>query len=216
MAPIIYLVRHAESEHNVSKDLSHRDPPLTTLGITQASGLTETFPDSGSVAVVLTSPLVRTLQTTLAGFSHVLDKHCVKDGGIDKGARLIIDQDLQERSDLPCDTGSERAVLEKAFPALDFSVLGDNWFAKEGFYTTDDATVAKRARGFQEKLRDLVESLQKDEGAVAARKNIVVVTHGVFMKFLSEDKAIDLPKAGWKAFTVGNGVKGEAVLVTVD
>lgn len=68
----------------------------------------------------------RTLQTTLAGYSHILSKQYVKNSGKDQGSRLIIDPDLQERSNLPCDTGSEQSRLEIAFPALDFSVLSDH------------------------------------------------------------------------------------------
>jgi broad specificity phosphatase PhoE len=158
---------------------------------------------------------VRAVQTTLAGFSHILSKQDVN-GGKDQGSRLIIDPDLQERSDLPCDTGSEKSRLDIAFPALDFSVLSDAWFAKEGIYAADDAAVAARAKRFRERLREKVENLQRSEDFVEGRKNIVVVTHGVFMKFLSEDMTIDLPKAGWKAFTIANGANGEAVLDPVE
>ena len=42
---------------------------------------------------------------------------------------------------------------------------------------------------------------------------MVVVTHGAFMKFLADDNAIDLPKAGWKAFSLGSREDGGAVLV---
>ncbi|KAF3358686.1 hypothetical protein VdG1_05240 [Verticillium dahliae VDG1] len=140
MAPIIYLVRHAEAEHNISKDFTIRDPPLTTAGKAQASTLAATLPEPASIDVVITSPLTRTLQTTIAGFPHLAR------GGETGGAQLIIDADLQERSNLPCDTGSE-------------------------------------------------------------------LTHGVFMKFLAEDQSIDLPKAGWKAFGLGNREDGGAVLV---
>lgn len=216
MAPTIYLVRHAESDHNISKDFSHRDPPLTGLGMESASSLPGTFPHSGSVAVILTSPLRRTLQTTIAGFYHVVDKKSVKEGGIDGGAQLIIDRDLQESSDLPCDTGSERAVLEEAFPSLDLGVLGDGWFAKEGLYAADHDATANRARRVRERLRTIAESIQTDEAVAGGRKDIVVVTHGVFMKFLTEDNNIDLPKGGWKSFTIGNGDKNEAILVALE
>ncbi|SPO07162.1 uncharacterized protein DNG_09856 [Cephalotrichum gorgonifer] len=210
MAPIIYLVRHAESEHNVSKDFTQRDPPLTATGLAQASTLIESFPDPASIAVVVTSPLTRTLQTTTVGFPQVLHRDAAG------GAQLIIDPDLQERSDLPCDTGSGPAELHKAFPHLNFSDLGDEWFVKEGLYAADDVAVAKRAQRFRERLRDITASLEKDaEGASegAPRSNVVVVTHGVFMKFLADDDAIDLPKAGWKAFNLDSREDGGAVLV---
>jgi len=213
MTSIIYLVRHAESAHNVSKDFSHKDPPLTDLGQKQASALVQSFPKLASVAVVLTSPLVRTLETTLAGFSHILDKTFTGETGSNDGARLILEPDLQERSDEPCDIGSDRATLERRFPGLDFSTLEDNWYAKEGKYSADDDSVSARAERVRQRLADL----EKDLASVSEeRRNVVVVTHGVFMKFLSEDWTIDLPKAGWKAFTVVTGNEGKAILRPVE
>ena len=209
MSSIVYLVRHAESEHNVSKDFTQRDPPLTATGLAQASTLIEDFPHKASIAVVLTSPLTRTLQTTTTGFPQVLRKDAAG------GAQLIIDPDLQERSDLPCDTGSGLAELNKAFPGLDFGDLKDEWFVKEGVYAADDSAVIKRAQRFRERLREIITSLEKDtKGDEESRRtNVVVVTHGTFMKFLAEDDAIDLPKAGWKAFTVGSREDGGSVLI---
>ncbi|MEU7054347.1 histidine phosphatase family protein, partial [Streptomyces eurythermus] len=199
MEPIIYLVRHAESEHNISKDFSHRDPPLTASGVAQASALKTTFPDPGSIAVVFTSPLKRALQTTLAGFSRVLAvQHTDKSNAVDTYAKLVIDVDLQERSDLLCDTGSDRVALEKAFPALDFSALGRDWFVKTDFYSADETSVKLRAEAFRKKLWAIVKSLR--EGVSRKQRSIVIVTHGVFMKYLSQDMSIDLPKAAWRAF----------------
>jgi hypothetical protein len=99
--PFSYLVRHAELEHNVSKDFSERHPPLTSLGLSQASALADTFPHLGSIAIIFTSPLTLTLRTTLAGSSHILSKKYLKNNGDKEGTRLIIGQELQEQSDLP-------------------------------------------------------------------------------------------------------------------
>jgi broad specificity phosphatase PhoE len=122
----------------------------------------------------------------------------------------LLDPDLQERSALPCDTGSDRGVLEGAFPGLDFSILPEGWTSKKGFYAADDEAVEERAEKVRGELRKQLEALKRGE-----RKDIVVVTHGVFMKFLSGDKEIDLPKAGWKSFTIDEGKEGGAVLVPV-
>jgi len=75
--------------------------------------------------------------------------------------------------------------------------------------------VIERAQRFRDRLRETVGSIEKDGGEdqQGQRKNIVVVTHGVFMKFLAEDETIDLPKAGWKAFRVDGREDGGAVLV---
>lgn len=210
MTSIIYLVRHAESEHNVSKDFSKLDPSLTSLGQTQATKLVNTLPCPERIGVVLTSPLRRAIQTTLAGFSHVLDKRYFDPSsglGVETGLQLILDPDLQERSNLPCDTGSERQVLDKDFLNLDLKRLSDDWQAKVGPYAADDFSVTTRAARMRGKLEKLSEALQNEE-----KRDIVVVTHGVFMKFLSEEEDIDLPKAEWKAFTVSVGKENRAIL----
>jgi len=186
------------------------------LGLSQASDLADTFPHPGSIATIFTSPLTRTLQTTLAGFSHILDKQSLKNNGSEEGARLIIDQDLQERSDLPCDTGSKRSAHEVAFPLLDFSVLAEDWYAKDGLHAANDSTVVARAKRFRETLRDTVHDIDRNEDLANMPKNIVVVTHGVFMKYLCEDMTIDLPKAGWRTFAIADGVNGEAVLKPIE
>jgi broad specificity phosphatase PhoE len=214
MASQIHLVRHAESVHNITKNFSTLDPSLTKLGIEQAGQLVHKFTRSSSIGVIITSPLTRAVQTTLAGFPHVLDQRNFTPGstagGIEGGARLIIDPDLQERSELPCDTGSERAVLETAFPGVDFKVLGDNWQAKEGAYSADDAAVEARANKVRRRLAEVAEELKDEQ-----KKDIVVVTHGVFMKFLSGDPTIDLPKAGWSSYTIIQDGAGDIILVPV-
>ena len=214
MASQIHLVRHAESAHNVTKDFSTLDPSLTELGIEQASELVQKFTRSSSIGVIITSPLKRAVQTTLAGFPHVLDKRNFPPGsnagGIDGSAKLIVDPDLQERSELPCDTGSERAVLETAFPGVDFRVLWNNWQAKEGAYSADDAAVEARANKVRRRLAEVAEELRNEQ-----KKDIVVVTHGVFMKFLSGDPTIDLPKAGWSSYSIGQDSAGDIILIPV-
>ncbi|KAF2175963.1 phosphoglycerate mutase-like protein [Zopfia rhizophila CBS 207.26] len=214
MASQIHLIRHAESVHNVSKDFSQLDPSLTQLGFQQAAQLVQTFPYSERVAVVLTSPLQRAIQTTLAAFPHVLDK-CYFDPnsgyGIQNGAKLVIDPDLQERSALPCDTGSHRSTLEKAFPRLSFERLEENWQLKEGLYSADDEAVEERVRRVRRSLENLIGQLEDKE-----KKDVVVVTHGVFMKFVTGDLDIDLPKAGWKSYTLRKDDGNGFVLVPVE
>lgn len=198
----IYLLRHAESAHNISKDFNHRDPGLTETGFSQASALTNTFPALSSIGVILSSPLTRTIETTIAGFSTILFNECSPSGPNkrDEGAtKLILDPDLQERSDLPCDTGSDASVLEAKFPGLEYGSLGESWPAKIGDHAADDEAVAARAERFRKKLLSLTRELAANN---SEKKDVLVVTHGVFMKFLAEDESIDLPKAGWKAYTV--------------
>jgi broad specificity phosphatase PhoE len=211
--PQIHLVRHAESVHNVTKDFSQLDPSLTTLGFEQAAELGKSFPYAGRVGVVITSPLRRAIQTALTAFSGILDKRYfdpISGEGVENGAILIIEPLLQERSALACDTGSDRAELGKAFSGLNFDGLGDGWPSKDGIYAADDGVVQERAR----KVRRLL--LEQSEQSSNREKNdIVVVTHGVFMKFLAEEPEIDLPKAGWKSYTIQKVSQDEVNLVSV-
>ncbi|KAK0614614.1 phosphoglycerate mutase family protein [Immersiella caudata] len=185
--PTIYVVRHAESTHNITKDFSLRDPGLTPTGFTQASALAKTFPHLSSIAVIISSPLRRTLETTLSAFGELITKGDVK---------LVLDADLQERSELPCDTGRDVTELKGDFPGVDFSGLEEGWFVKEGRNKGDDESVEGRAGAVRGRLAEVVRGLEgKGEGE---RKDVVVVTHGVFMKFLTGDGGIDLPKAGWR------------------
>lgn len=200
MVSKIIIVRHAESVHNVTKDFSQLDPPLTNLGVEQASSISQKLPSAGNIAIIISSPLRRALQTTLAGFSTVLDKQYFDKSsgqGIDKGVTLSLNPDLQERSDLPCDTGSSALELAKAFPGLSFDGLGEEWLKKTDRYAPDDDAVRERAERVRKSLFEIAESLENDE-----RKDMVVVTHGVFMKFLTGDPDIDLPKAGWRVYTI--------------
>lgn len=214
MVSKIIIVRHAESVHNVTKDFSQLDPPLTSLGVEQASSISQKLPSAGNIATIISSPLRRALQTTLAGFSTVLDKRYFDESsgqGIDGGAKLSLDPDLQERSDEPCDTGSSASELAKAFPSLSFDDLGEEWLKRSGRYAPDDDAVRERAEQVRKRLFEISESLEN-----AKRKDIVVVTHGVFMKFLTEDQDIDLPKAGWRIYTIEKQETGKYVLVARD
>jgi broad specificity phosphatase PhoE len=214
MASTIYLVRHGESEHNVSKDMFQPDPPLTTLGYAQASQLISKFPNPERIAVILSSPLRRAIQTSLAGFSHVLEKRYFdpsSESGVENGVEFTLDPDLQERSALPCDTGSEHQILEKDFPNLTLEELSEGWQAKEGQYAADDDSVTLRAARMREKLKHLNVALHGNK-----RRDIVVVTHGVFMKFLSGEDDIDLPKAGWRSYTISNDEEDCAIFIPVN
>lgn len=70
MSKILHLVRHAQAEHNVDNDYDILDAPLTAIGREQAAklnGLTvQTIQQTAELLV--TSPLSRTLQTTILAF----------------------------------------------------------------------------------------------------------------------------------------------------
>lgn len=154
------------------------------------------------MGVIITSPLKRAVQTTLTAFSHILDKRYFDPDsgyGVENGAVLFLEPDLQERSALPCDTGSPTRVLDAAFPRLGVQDLAEGWQVKEDFYSPADEAVEERAQKMRSRIAAVCEDLQHQ-----GRTDVVVVTHGVFMRFLLGDPNIDLPKAGWRSYAVGN------------
>jgi len=79
---------------------------------------------------------------------------------------------------------------------------------KKGLYAADDEAVEKRA----DKVRSYL--AEPSEGLVGSDKSdIVVVTHGVFMKFLTGDQDIDLPKAGFRTFVIEKNERNDCVLI---
>lgn len=80
---LVHVVRHGEAEHNVdARMLKRRDTILTPKGRAQADAL-RTKMQELAPEVVLTSPILRALQTT-AGF-------------VDKGTPVIVVPDARER-----------------------------------------------------------------------------------------------------------------------
>ncbi|KAH8710100.1 hypothetical protein GQ44DRAFT_714630 [Phaeosphaeriaceae sp. PMI808] len=66
---------------------------------------------------------------------------------------------------------------------------------KAGLYVVDDDLAALRAARVRKKLKELSATLAGNK-----RKDIIVVTYSVFMKFLSSKRDIDLPKASWRSY----------------
>lgn len=160
----VFLVRHAQAEHNVDQRYHLRDPPLTELGQRQARTLRDRLtvrPD-----VVIASPLIRTLQTALIGIT----------GGTD--VPLVSLAELQETSTEPCDTGSPKSTLlarEEFQGIVDFSDLPDDWDSKQGKWAYSDKALTARAADARGYLLSRPESV------------IVAVTHGGFLHYLTED-----------------------------
>ena len=98
------------------------DALLTPLGETQCHELSKEFPPEPPVGLLVSSPLKRTIQTTLLGFKKQ----------VESGIKVELLAELQEVSEAPCNTGSSRDDLEKeeSFKGLDFSGLPDDWTSK--------------------------------------------------------------------------------------
>ncbi|EPE33227.1 Phosphoglycerate mutase-like protein [Glarea lozoyensis ATCC 20868] len=161
MPPLLYLVRHAEAEHNVTHNPNTRDALLTEKGIQQCEKLkklSESF--HHEIDLVVASPLRRTIQTAVYSFGPVLAK-----------TGLILLPDAQEVSGMPCNIGLDRKDLEIEAVTMfkgDEDVL-------EGAYSTTPSAVKARAVRLRQWLY------------VRPEKVIVVFTHGAFLHYLTED-----------------------------
>lgn len=224
MAPIIHCVRHAQVKFQSSDfPLSIRDtnqpdfqgfhnlntanhvlpdPLLTPLGEEQCINLRANFSYHKSVDMVVASPLRRTIYTALLGFETEIKS---------KGLKIIALPEIQETSDVPCDTGSDlealkKEVQEKQLP-VDLDLVDGNWnskvrynrsnlllaggslvknlwvdmkltcciFIQEGKWAPTASAIVNRAREARRWLKSRPE------------KEIVLVTHGGFLHFFTED-----------------------------
>ncbi|KAJ5928985.1 phosphoglycerate mutase family protein [Penicillium verhagenii] len=170
MPPTIHCVRHAQGVHNLCT-ANHviPDPLLTDLGHEQCAKLREVFPYHDKIDLVTASPLRRTIYTALESFGPVFKSH--------PELNLIALPDTQETSDVPCDTGSEPAELQKEFAGknVDLNLVHEGWNNKAGRYAPTNAALRERARAARHWLKSRPE------------KEIVLVTHGGFLHYLTED-----------------------------
>ncbi|KAK4190983.1 histidine phosphatase superfamily [Podospora australis] len=185
----VHLVRHAQGFHNLC-EANHAlpDPDLTPLGEEQCLRLRQTFGLHEKVTYLVASPLRRTIYTCLLSFEPAI---------LAGKKKIIALPDLQEVSPFPCDTGSEVEDLVKEFgEKVDFGRVQEGWndkgpgseFAPE--MRKLEARAARARRWFWELG-------QKEKGEEGEEEvNIVAVTHGGFLHFLTED---------WDGMDVGRG-----------
>jgi len=175
----IHCVRHAQGYHNLSEaNYILPDPSLTTLGEAQCEALRKVFPYHGRITHLVASPLRRTLYTCLLGF----------EAEVKSGKKIIALPELQETSDVPCDTGSDPAKLQEEFGTgqwkgtVDLSFVHEGWNHKAANtkWAPSAAKIEARAREARRLLRDLA----MKSGAEA---EIVVVTHGGFLHYFTKD-----------------------------
>ncbi|KAK9242226.1 histidine phosphatase superfamily [Lipomyces tetrasporus] len=170
MAGRVHLIRHTESVHNIDHDFNRLDPELTLLGRHQAEDLGRRFKFSDEVGLIVTSPLRRTIETTLLAFADILDKRYFDEAsgkGVTGGAELVLDPDLQGHKALPCDTGSDYRELDKIFPNLDFSGMATGWQAKEGLYAPH--ALGERVKNVRRHMAERAAALENHE-----KRDIVV------------------------------------------
>ncbi|KAK4508395.1 hypothetical protein PRZ48_002133 [Zasmidium cellare] len=169
MTPTIHCVRHAQGYHNLTTANHHmHDPLLTPYGEQQCRDLQTVFPNQSSIDLIVASPIKRTLNTALLSFADIIAS---------KNLTVIALPELQETSDLPCDTGSEPEELRREFEgkAVDLELVKEGWNGKRGKWAPNGRAIEKRAREARVWLQNRTE------------RNIVVVTHGGFLHYFTED-----------------------------
>jgi broad specificity phosphatase PhoE len=174
---IIFCVRHAQGYNNVgTANAKLPDPDLTPLGKSQCHSLATTFPSPQSITHLVASPLRRTLYTCLFSFPTA----------VSRGLKVLAVPELQEVSDQPCDTGSALSKLEAEFGSgqfagvVNFSRVHEDWNSKTGRWSRERKSVEARARDGRLILREIAQESEGD-------KEIVVVTHGGYLHYFTED-----------------------------
>ncbi|KAJ4339380.1 hypothetical protein N0V87_003317 [Didymella glomerata] len=190
MPPRIHIIRHAQGEHNATRNYSIRDAVLTPKGKGQCSTLQSAFKYHNDIDIVFSSPLRRTIQTASLSLGPTLAR---------KEVPFVLLPPLQEVSNVGCDVGLADTAddVKRILPTLfaegelpfdynkiDASHVTKGWNSKTGYWAYERDAISKRAsdlRGFL---------LRRPE------KQVVLVTHGAFAHFLTEDWDVEDPMTG--------------------
>ncbi|KAI8635626.1 phosphoglycerate mutase-like protein [Xylariaceae sp. FL1651] len=187
MVPVIHLVRHAQGYHNLSAENQWiRDPDLTDHGKKQCEELCKKFPYQDKITHLVASPMRRTIYTCILSFAPA----------VKAGKKIIALPDAQEVSLYPCDIGTNLNQLKQEFGDLvDFRFVSEDWNRKtpDSKYYPESQKLEARARSVRIWLRDLIKDAEADA-------QVVLVTHGGFLHFLTED---------WSGINPGRGTGWE-------
>lgn len=154
----------------------------------------------------------RTLYTCLLSFQPAIERLAAAKGGKKVVVAL---PEVQEVSNLPCDVGSAPEKLHQEFDEaglVDLSLVKDGWQDKHSPDSPWKPEMEKVKRRAEKARKWLYELAQQDSTAAGAEsqadggeeeekqeKHIVVVTHGGFLHFLTQDfDGMDLNRGtGW-------------------
>jgi broad specificity phosphatase PhoE len=171
---IIHLVRHGQAYNNLGH-YDWLDPNLTEKGLEQARDLGEHWLNSDLIEVVVSSPQIRALNTTL----NVLDVISKRHISLPDFSRkpIIAFPELQELGASPSSRGHLRRDLEEIighpplFP-VDLDLLTPDWNSTEGYWDRNETASIVRAKKTRQWLFDREEH------------NIMVVGHDANLKLL--------------------------------
>lgn len=167
MAPKFIFLRHGEAEHNVAyhqsgnsvfTDTKYEDAPLTEKGIQQAVEAGKQL-SSFKILDVWTSPLTRTLQTTLEVFEEI----DVRD--------MYVHDSLIERQGggYVCNIRKSKGQIKKNYPFFDMSSIPELpslWVQRESEYI-----LYQRLFMFMKLLEDIYKNEESDS-------HVLLVGHG--------------------------------------
>ncbi|PVH85695.1 hypothetical protein DL98DRAFT_605295 [Cadophora sp. DSE1049] len=197
----VHLIRHAQAQHNYDTQTvtasqkalkkAIRDPLLTPHGENEALDLLYRFPHHQKLTHIITSPLRRTLQTTILALEPA----------IRSGIRPIAVVELREVGNGPNSTGSEITLALRDLGELGGSVRTDTldpgWeWNLEQRYMTDER--AQKVNRMLKDLGDLASGRTIDPDSKSGMKelwdfyglqpvevgrevHIAVVSHGAFL-----------------------------------
>ncbi|KAJ4350894.1 hypothetical protein N0V95_004342 [Ascochyta clinopodiicola] len=190
MPPRVHIIRHAQGEHNATRNYSIRDALLTPKGKGQCNTLQAAFDYHNDINIVFSSPLRRTIQTASLSLGPALAR---------KEVPFVLLPALQEVSNVGCDVGLADTAedVKRILPTLfadgelpfdynkiDASHVTEGWNSKKGYWAYERDAISKRAAD----LRNFL--MRRSE------KQIVLVTHGAFAHFLTEDWDVADPMTG--------------------
>lgn len=152
---ILHLVRHAQGVHNVASEISHDnllsdeffDARLSPLGWNQVDNLRKHVQASGlskRIDLVITSPLLRTMQTAVGVFGGEAHKNDVVNGApnlmvknagnsgrpaissLSSPPFMAVELCRERLGRHPCDKRRSVSEYRSLFPAIDFSQIKSN------------------------------------------------------------------------------------------
>ena len=176
---VVILVRHGEAEHNVDYAyLKQRNTSLTLLGKQQATSAHRAI-QKLAPEVVVTSPLLRTLQTTEGMLRG--------DGASSSSSRaVVVHPDAREKisnnaCNLPIDPDALAALSDGggAFASYDWTLVREAVAAAGGIAAWEQACAAE-----DDKLRERCERFTTWLETGLTQQRVCVVSHGEYLRQL--------------------------------
>ncbi|CCC13047.1 hypothetical protein SMACR_06190 [Sordaria macrospora] len=226
---IVHLVRHAQGHHNLcAANHALPDPSLTPLGESQCSALRDSFPYHDKITHLVASPMRRTLYTCLLSFQPAVERLAKGKNG--KGVVIALPEVQEVSNlpcDVGSSPEKLHEEFDPAGALVGLDLVKEGWQDKESEaspWRPDMEKLKKRAERARRWLFELAQSYPSSSSGVAAgaaganagaesqadgnngeeqeqqEKHIVVVTHGGFLHFLTQDfDGMDLNKGtGWE------------------